>query len=153
MTHDIRKTGAGDLPALARVAETTGLFPGDMLAEMAGPALAGESRAIWLTGLLEGAPAGFCYAEPEPLAEGTWAMLALAVDPGCHRRGIGRWLVAALEERLRRDGQRLVVVDTSSTGAFAAARAFYARAGYEEAARIRDFWAEGDDKVTFRKRL
>ena len=32
-------------------------------------------------------------------------------------------------------------------------RAFYAKCCYEEEARIRDYWAEGDDLVVFRKAL
>ena len=50
-------------------------------------------------------------------------------------------------------GARLIVVDTSGIEDFAGTRAFYARSGYDEEARIRDFWATGDDKVIFRKAL
>jgi ribosomal protein S18 acetylase RimI-like enzyme len=57
------------------------------------------------------------------------------------------------EERLKQMGQRLIIVDTSGLQAFAAARSFYGRCGYEQVARIADFWAEGDDKLTFRKAL
>lgn len=51
------------------------------------------------------------------------------------------------------DGVRILLADTSGTEDFAATRGFYAAKGYTEEARIRDFWAAGDDKVTFRKAL
>ena len=46
-----------------------------------------------------------------------------------------------------------MIVDTSGTEAFAETRAFYRKNGYTEEARIRDYWADGDDKITFRKPL
>ncbi|WP_300037256.1 GNAT family N-acetyltransferase [uncultured Roseobacter sp.] len=149
----VKPTTRGDIPALQAVLDQTGLFPGDMLPDMAAPALTGQSPALWLTCHLGGAPVGLSYTVPEAFADGTWNMLALAVRPDLQCRGLGSALVAAAEQHLRAGNQRLLIVDTSGTAAFARARQFYARQGYKEAARIRDFWAAGDDKVTFRKAL
>lgn len=80
-------------------------------------------------------------------------MLALAIHPDLQGRGLGAALVTAAEGNLKERGQRLIIVDTSGTDDFALTRKFYAQNGYEEEARIRDFWASGDDKVTFRKAL
>ena len=80
-------------------------------------------------------------------------MRAIGVYADAHRTGTGRALVARLEADLRAAGQRLLVVDTSSTDGYAAARAFYRSLEYEEEGRVRDFWTDGDDKVVFRKRL
>ena len=55
--------------------------------------------------------------------------------------------------RLKARAARLLIVDTSSLPAFDGARAFYPALGFREEARIRDFWTDGDDKVTFAKRL
>ena len=49
--------------------------------------------------------------------------------------------------------KRILTVDTSSNDDFALTRKFYAQNGYEEEARICDFWSAGDDKVIFRKAL
>ena len=54
---------------------------------------------------------------------------------------------------LQAKGARILIADTSGTEAFAPPRAFYAANGYAEEARIRDFWATGDDKVVFWKAL
>jgi len=43
--------------------------------------------------------------------------------------------------------------ETSSREPYAPARAFYKKAGFEEAARFEDFYAEGDAKLMFRLKL
>ncbi len=45
----------------------------------------------------------------------------------------------------------MLLVETLAS--FDLAQAFYRKYGYEEEARIRDFYAVGDDKVVFRKVL
>ena len=150
----IRLTQRDDIPALQRVLQETELFPPEMMPEMlSGFFSDAEPSDIWLTCLDSERPVGFCYAAPEALAEGTWNMLALAVLPAAQGKGCGGAIVTHLEEVLRARGQRILIADTSGTESFAGTRAFYARQGYEEEARIREFWAPGDDKVTFRKAL
>ncbi|TBN49066.1 GNAT family N-acetyltransferase [Paracoccus sediminis] len=129
------------------------LFPADMLPEMIAPFLDGASSELWLGCVSNGIASGFCYARAEEMTEGTWNMLALGVAADLHGQGLGSALVAALEDRLQAQGARIIIVDTSSSDAFARARNFYEKNGYELEARIRDFWADGDDKITFRKKL
>ncbi|WP_299484129.1 GNAT family N-acetyltransferase [uncultured Roseibium sp.] len=151
--QSIQLTTKDDIPDLQIVLDQTGLFPSEMLPDMLAPALADEGKGIWLTSHFNGAAVGFCYTVPEEMADGTWNMLALAVRPDLQGRKLGTGLVKAVEERLRKKRQRILIVETSGTDEFALTRAFYARNGYAEEARIRDFWAAGDDKVTFRKAL
>lgn len=150
---DTAPTREEDIPALLAVLDQTGLFPGDMLADMIGPALSGEAPDIWLSGRIDGEVVGFAYTAPEAFAENVWNMYALAVRPDHQGGGLGAALVAATEERLRRAGQRLLLVETSGADAFERTRSFYARIGFAQEARIRDYWSEGDDKVIFRKAL
>ncbi len=44
---------------------------------------------------------------------------------------------------------RMLVVETLSRSDYAATRAFYERRGYDETARVRDFYAPGDDRIIF----
>lgn len=150
---NIRECTFGDVPALQIVVRETELFPAALLPDMLEAALSGDERALWLALAFEGKPVGLCYAAEEDLAPGAWNMRALAVRPALQGRGFGRALVAQAEAALAADAGRVLLVDTSSTAKFAPARAFYAQNGYVEEARIRDFWGEGDDKVTFRKAL
>lgn len=151
---NIRSTKREDIPALQAVLDATGLFPSEMLPEMiAGFLDADAPEAIWLTCEIDGQPVALCHAIPEELADRTWNMLAIGVLPGLQGRGCGRALLRQLEHVLRARDQRILIVDTSGTAEFAPARAFYQRNGYAQEARIRDFWAEGDDKIVFRKSL
>ena len=149
----ITTTTIDDVPALKEVLDKTGLFPSEVLSDMLSPALTGEAEDFWLTYRYGGKAVGFCYTVPEELADGTWNMLALAVHPIHQGKGLGTALVEAAEQHLRKKGERILIVDTSGSDDFALTRKFYAQRGYEEEARIRDFWAAGDDKVTFRKSL
>lgn len=150
---NIALTTTDDISALQLVLDQTQLFPSEMLPSMLAPALSGESEAIWLTCHVGGVAVGLCFAEPEELTDRTWNMLALAVLPELQGKKVGTALVAAVEVHLKSKGQRILVVDTSSKDEFAMTRKFYAKNHYEEEARVRDFWAAGDDKVTYRKAL
>ncbi|MEM6610126.1 MAG: GNAT family N-acetyltransferase [Pseudomonadota bacterium] len=154
MTNPIIKaTSNDDISGLRAVLDRTELFPSEMLTKMLAPYLAGETEAFWLTCHNDGEPVGLCYTVPEDLADGTWNMRALAVRPDLQGKRLGAALVHAAEQHLKDKGQRILIVETSGTDAFALTRKFYAQNGYEEEARIRDFWADGDDKVIFRKAL
>ena len=150
----VRPPTSDDVETIGAIADATGLFPSELLPDLIAGFLAPEpSEDRWLVREAGGRVVGFCYAVPEQLADGTWNMLAIGVEPSRQGGGIGGDLTAGLEEDLRDAGARILLADTSGTDAFRRTRRFYAERGYEEEARIRDFWADGDDKVTFRKAL
>ena len=151
--NPIRPMTPQDVAGLVPVLDATGLFPADMLDGMTAPWRADPASALWLVAAGKDGVAGFCHARPEALTEGTWNLPALAVHPAAQRQGIAAALVCSAEAALRDRGGRLCIVDTAGTPDFAAARRLYARLGYAEEARIRAFWAEGVDKVTYAKRL
>lgn len=150
----IRPTKQGDIVALQEVLKGTELFPSEMLPDMVSGYLTDdESTDIWLTCEAKGKAIGFCYAVPEELAEGAWNMLAIAVLPTQQGGGCGGAIAKHLEAELRERGQRILIADTSGANEFARTREFYRKNGYTEEARIRDFWATGDDKIVFWKSL
>ena len=57
--------------------------------------------------------------------------------------GRGAALLGHVEQALQASGQRVLLIETSGLPEFARTRAFYARCGYEEEARVRDFFAAG----------
>lgn len=152
--YSIKQTIKDDLPALCAILDATELFPREMLPDMIADYLAGDPPdAVWLTAREGETVAGFCYTVPEEMAEGAWNMLAIAVDPSRQGAGIGGALTHALETEQRTRGARILIADTSGDAGFAATRGFYVAKGYDEEARIRDFWGAGDDKVTYWKSL
>ncbi len=149
----IRPFKADDLPAIKAVIEACGLFPSEMLGEMVAPFLGAEPcQEFWLVDD-RSEPVAVTYCAQERMTEGTWNQLLIAVHPEHQGRGIGTQLMQATEAILREQGERLLLVETSGTAEFERTRAFYRGNGYEEEARLRDYYAAGDDKIVFRKAL
>lgn len=93
-----------------------------------------------------------CYG-PTPLTEGTWDVYWIAVAPKEQGRGIGSALMAFAEGKMKETQGRLAVIETSSTPQYEKTKRFYYYQGYEVISQIPDFYAPGDDKLTFWKRL
>lgn len=149
----VRAMRAEDLPALRSVIDSTGLFPGEMVDDMATPFLIGsDSTDRWLT-LDDGEPIGLAYFAPERMTDGTWNLLLIAVHSDRQGQGLGGRLITAVEQALAGDGQRVLLVETSGLPEFERTRAFYDGRGYRREAVIRDFYQAGEDKVVFWKRL
>ncbi len=116
--------------------------------------IAGSSDYELVGAFDEGAAlAGYACFGPTPATEGSFDLYWLAVHPAAQGRGCGRALVRWVEQELGRRGARLLVVETSSRADYAPTREFYSRRGYEEAARVRDFYAPADDRLILTTRL
>jgi GNAT superfamily N-acetyltransferase len=93
-----------------------------------------------------------CYG-PTPLTEGTWDIYWMAITPEKQGKGVGAALLEAAEKQIRGVGGRLAIIETSSIPSYEKTRRFHSRHGYEEIARVPDFYAVGDDKLILRKQL
>ncbi|WP_263971551.1 GNAT family N-acetyltransferase [Leptolyngbya ohadii] len=91
------------------------------------------------------------YCEPERMTDQTWNLQLIAIQPDYQGQGQGGELLHYVEETLKACGGRMLLVETLAS--FDLAQAFYKKYGYEEEARIRDFYAASEDKVVFRKIL
>jgi len=87
------------------------------------------------------------------LTEGTWDFYFMGVDPAAHSRGIGRAILKRVETEAAAHGGYLVLIETSMSPGYAAARHLYESAGYTREALIRDFYARGDDMVLYSRRV
>lgn len=153
----IRSTTPDDTTALIALAEATGLFPPsalELLRQMLTDSLEANSNteAFWITDDDNG-PVGVAYCEPERMTDRTWNLQLIAIHPDRQRQGRGTKLLRYVEQALRTRRGRVLLVETSGMPEFDRTRAFYRKCGFEEEARIRDFYAAGDDKVVFRKVL
>ncbi len=150
---DIRPVLPGDLPALKAVIESNGLFPPELLDDMTADYLAKNNDTDhWITYLV-GQPVAVAYFAPERMTSGTYNLYLIAVDVEHQGTGIGAQLMTYIEQFLRQRGDRILIVETSGFDAFEGARAFYLKCGYTQEARIREFYAPGEDKIVFWKSL
>ncbi|MBC6420466.1 MAG: GNAT family N-acetyltransferase [Hormoscilla sp. SP5CHS1] len=152
----IRPTTTDDMAALIALADSIGFEPNQLeeLTGMLADYLDGKSNSdrFWLTDDDDG-PVGVVYCASEPMTQGTWNLLLIAVRPDCQGQGRGRALMRYVEETLTARGARLLLVETSGLASFDRTRAFYRKCGYSVEARIRDFYNAGDDKIVYRKAL
>jgi ribosomal protein S18 acetylase RimI-like enzyme len=93
-----------------------------------------------------------CYG-PTPATDRTWDLYWIAVDPAVQGTGSGTLLLTEVERRLEAENARMLVVETSSRSDYAATRRFYERRGYDEAARLNNFYAPADDRIIYTKRF
>ena len=154
----IRPTLPSDTPALVAMTEKTGVFkPLEVVALQlvldeyhagtAGP----QHYAITFD--QDGRPAGFAYFALKEMTDRTWQLWWIVVDPEVHARGIGSQLLRYVEDTIRTANGRLLLIETSQLPHYELTRRFYLKHGYEKEATVRDFYADGDDQVIFRKRF
>lgn len=154
LTHkSIRPLERTDLPRVAFLVDVNKMFPSDMLPDMTAGHFAGEGHAHRWIVFDDGTVNSAAYYVPEPLTDGTWNVLMIAVDPAEHGRGIGSQLMRFIEQELKGGGVRLLLVETSGMPEFERTRGFYDMLGYDREARLRDYYSAGDDKIIFRKAL
>ena len=96
---------------------------------------------------------GFACFGPVPMTEGTYDLYWIAVAREARGTGVALSLDHAACEVAEGLGGRWMLAETSSTPPYAPARSFYAKAGYTLQERIPDFYRDGDDRLTFGKRL
>ena len=101
----------------------------------------------------DGAVLGFAYYAPAAMTDQTWYLYWIAVKKDIHARGIGSQLLKHVEEDIRHQNGRLLLIETSSLPHYGLTRKFYLKHGYEQAAILKDFYADGDDMVIFSRRM
>jgi len=153
-TLTIRQAKPDDTDTIMNLAEAIGLFEGEELEELGG------MLGAYFEGSLEGhswivceddGVVGVAYFAPEQYADGTWNLYFIAVHPKSQGKGYGSAMVNHVEKTLAEQGERLLLVETSGLPNFEMTRKFYHKLGYEEEARIRDYYKPGDDKIIFRR--
>ena len=145
---------SGHRLAVSGMLEAAGVFSRDEIGvalELFDEALAGVGAADYeFVGAFDDLELlGYGCFGPTPQTDGTFDLYWLVVHPSAQRHGVGRALVQWIEQELAARGARLLVVETSSRAEYAHTREFYARSGYGEAARVRDFYAPADDRIIF----
>jgi XTP/dITP diphosphohydrolase len=154
----IRSAWPDDVEAMLTVARTLpewfndhGLaeMTRDFASQQAAVAVAEEAGQERVVGFITWAPSPHT---PEPgLVELTW----LGVDQSSQGHGVGRRLVAMLEELCRSEGAHTIQVATLADSVdyepYVATRAFYRAIGFQDYQVDKDFYGEGDHRLLLRK--
>jgi ribosomal protein S18 acetylase RimI-like enzyme len=98
-------------------------------------------------------PVGYICYGPTPMTQGTFDLYWIVVDPNFQGKGMGSKLLDFLEEVVRGKGGRMILADTSTIPQYEKTKNFYIQNGFQEVAKVRDYYYPGNDRVTFCKRL
>lgn len=96
---------------------------------------------------------GYACFGPTPLTDRTFDLYWIAVDPDFASQGVGKVLLKKVEEEILGQKGRMIIIETSSGPEYAPSRGFYLRNNYLLAETIKDFFSEGEDRVTYVKLL
>lgn len=102
------------------------------------PATAGTPKTVGYT----------CYGQI-PCTTGSFDLYWIAVDASMRGRGLGTLLQRKTEANIRSIGGRRLFAETSGRPQYEPTRRFYLGLGYQEEARLADFYAPGDDKLVY----
>lgn len=147
-------------PLLA-LAVSTGLFSPDEAESLLGGVLdgfvdgtLGAGHTVLAIRQEAGAPpVGWTYFAPDAYAAAVWNVWWIGVAAPVQGAGLATALLRHVEGAIGARQARLVVIETSDQSPMARARRFYTREGYLECGRVPDFYADGEAKVIFAKRL
>jgi len=93
-----------------------------------------------------------CYG-PVTGTESSFDLYWIVVDNDFQGYGTGKLLNSKTEELVRDMGGTRIYAETSSREQYEPTRAFYRKAGYHETAYLEDFYAPGDGKIIFVKKV
>ena len=96
---------------------------------------------------------GYACWGPRQLSGNGYDLYWICADPAVHSKGVGRALMNAVEDEIRKRNGVWVVIETSDTDHYAPARRLYERCGYTLAMYLKDFYKDGDGLCTYTKRL
>lgn len=154
----IRPVTPDDSLALVALSDSSGLFRSDELGAIQGmldeyhAKVASNGHQI-LTYDEGGTLVGIVYFVPKEFTDRVWELLMIAVDASRHRQGIGSKMLLAVEDAVRSLNGRLLLIETSDKSSFERTRLFYRKHDYSEVAHIPDYFADGDGKASFIKRI
>ncbi|MBI3406814.1 MAG: GNAT family N-acetyltransferase [Planctomycetes bacterium] len=154
----IRPTQPEETPHLVAMTEATGLFkPMEVVAlkEVLDDYHAEEHKLghRCVSYEKDGTVLGFAYYAPAAMTDRSWYLYWIVVGKDLQAKGIGTELLRSLEHDIKVHHGRLLFIETGSVPHYEKTRQFYIKNGYEKHAVLKDFYADGDSMVVFRKAL
>lgn len=152
-----RQIADKDDPAKVRkLVEATGVFSPEearVAGQLVETTLSGAETYRFLFAENAGGLVGYTCFDRIPLSAVSFDLYWIAVASEARGTGLAQELMTRTAAVVKRKRGLAIYAETSSREPYAAARAFYLKAGFEEAARFADFYAVGDDKIVFRLKV
>jgi ribosomal protein S18 acetylase RimI-like enzyme len=155
----LRTTARQDDPdAIRALTAATGFFSQsevDVAVELVETALrAGPASGYWfLFAERRKRVCGYTCYGPVPCTQSSFDLYWIVVDAASQGQGIGRHLLNQTERLIHKAGGRRIYAETSSRRQYRPTRTFYCHTGFRQVARLKEFYAPGDDKVVYCKLL
>jgi D-alanine-D-alanine ligase len=149
---------AADLGRIRELVDSTGVFNAvelDTAVELAderikeGPA----SGYNFVFAEQDGQVVGYACYGPIALTVGSYDLYWIAVDKSTQGQGLGRKIMDKVAEIIKSEGGRNIYIETSTRPHYHPTRAFYERCGCPLVATLDDFYAVGDGKAIYCKRV
>ncbi|HZR17012.1 MAG TPA: GNAT family N-acetyltransferase [Verrucomicrobiae bacterium] len=158
MTVKVLPSTPQDRAAIRDVLLNSNLFKAsdaECVDEMFGLALAKPTpdNYRFLSAFLDGALVAFACFGWESLTHGSWDLFWVCTLPAARGRGLGGALLSEAVRVATAEGGRLMVIYTSSTPAYAAARRLYQTHGFLHTATVQEYYNVGDDLYIYTRRL
>jgi len=96
---------------------------------------------------------GYACHGPIACTLGSHDLYWIVVDLTRQRGGVGRLLLREAEKQIAAGGGRRIYIETSGKPQYEPTRQFYERCGYHVEARLPSFYADGDDKIIYKRAL
>ena len=155
----IRVTRPEEAPVILAIAGGVGVFDreevaivDELLREYIGDGPQ-KSGYYFLSCVQNGRVLGFACYGPRALTRGTYDLFWICSARGEQGKGVGSALLRQAEQAVRATGGYLIIVETSNTPGYEAARRFYEAHAYRREAVIQDFYSKGDGLVLYSKTL
>jgi D-alanine-D-alanine ligase len=101
----------------------------------------------------EGKLVGYTCYGPVTGTESSFDLYWIVVDNDFQGYGIGKLLDGMTIDLVKKMGGTRIYAETSSRDQYEPTRIFYRKAGYHETAYLEDFYAPGDGKIIFVKKV
>ena len=98
-------------------------------------------------------PIGYCSYGLIPCTKSSYDLYWIAVHNEYRNKGIGKKLLSKTEKIIFDAGGTAVYAETSSQDLYEPTRRFYTLNNYNEEARLKNYYKQGDDKIVYTKRL
>jgi GNAT superfamily N-acetyltransferase len=112
-----------------------------------------KSGYYWLKMTDENGIVAFANYGKNAFSTHSWELYWIAVHNNSRHKKLGSALLKAVEDDVRKQGGKILWIETSGRSHYASTEAYYQRNGYNLAASLKDFYGPEDPKQIYVKVL